>query len=80
MNWPQAISAMRSGASVQRACERYRRIGTGGIAETGEEPCRLADAFTLERQQVQVFQGSVSRCLFVPRDDHVRADDWMVVE
>lgn len=78
MNWQSAVTAMRAGAIVQRASEQASRLCCG-IVTKGEEPCRLADALTADRQQVMVFQGAETRCLFVPRDEHTRAQDWVVV-
>lgn len=78
MNWTQAVDAMRAGATVRRKSEDYHHI-RGEFYYTGEEACRLGDALTHDRQQVQVFQGANSRVLFVPGPRHMDATDWFVV-
>lgn len=86
MNWQQALEAMKAGHQVNRRSEMYSRpspafAGKDGppVFECGEEPMRLATAFSADGTFVQVFQGAESRCLFEPSDVHMAATDWEVL-
>jgi len=82
MNWREAVKAMRAGNAVRRISETYRkRIGESGgvpIFECGTEPCRLAAAWTDDERPVSIFQGTESKQLFVPDDEHRAATDWEI--
>jgi hypothetical protein len=89
MDWKAAISLMCLGHSVQRASQQRSKQLTIPdpldpdedlvITETGEEPCILAEALTVDGQPVQVFQGLHSKVLFYPRPVQVTATDWVQV-
>ncbi len=83
MNWAEAVQAMRAGAWVQRRSDQAMQlISPPGewpeVYSTGEEPCRLATALTVDGQFVQIFQGVESRVLFEPEERHTSATDWIV--
>lgn len=84
MNWQKAVQAMRAGQTVVRRSEQYCRLIDSGefgdlpVYETGREGYRLMHAWTVDEKPVQVFVGSVSRCLYVPGDEDLTANDWEV--
>ena len=83
MNWGEAVTAMRNGDCVQRLCDQSNTLigHSHGVPvyQGGQEPMRLAHAWTGEETPVMIFQGACSRCLFVPDSDHRNAKDWVVV-
>jgi hypothetical protein len=89
MNWNEAMEAMREGHAVRRASEKRQKTidpgdaEAGGMAgaaivESGQEGCRLMHAWTADEKPAMIFMGSMSKCLFVPDDEHRGATDWEI--